>query len=497
MKLVSSNDNVRLLALKNDSASEAEVEAVRPLDDNEVLALGKHPAQPDEQSENGADGEAKAEGNSAANEKGKIVKSMFAGLLAVSVLGLGGFYGMQFFQHVSSHEETDDAYVTGHLHQVSTRVNGTVERVLVDDNEHVKKGQVIVTLDPRDYKVKVDQALASLAQAKRKAVAAQTSVSFQDTTAQGQDTNAKGTIDNAIATITRSEAQVREAKASIDVAEANLAGRDAELDRAALDYHRFENLEREGAISTSERDSAKRDYLVALENRKSALNKINETTARFEQAQQTVVTSKADLVKAQAQLQLAKASAVQTQVNQHEYQTDLAAIEGAAAALHEAELNLSYTRIVAPTTGRIGKKTVEDGQRVEPGQPLMTIVADNPWVVANFKETQLKRMKVGQAVEIKVDSFPDHTFAGTVLSFSPASGTSFAVLPSDNATGNFTKIVQRVPVKILFTAKTIKGYEDRMAPGLSVIASVDVENAQQSSPKIHQLASIGRLSTRN
>jgi membrane fusion protein (multidrug efflux system) len=151
-------------------------------------------------------------------------------------------------------------------------------------------------------------------------------------------------------------------------------------------------------------------------------------------------------------------------------------VVSAKASLDEALLNLSYTRIVAPTTGRVGKKTVEEGARIEPGQPLLTITADDPWVVANYKETQLKKMHAGQPVEIKIDAFPDHKFVGIVQSFSPASGASFAVLPSDNATGNFTKIVQRLPVKILFTADSIRGYEDRLAPGLSVITSVDISN---------------------
>lgn len=232
------------------------------------------------------------------------------------------------------------------------------------------------------------------------------------------------------------------------------------------------------------------------ENRKSALNIISEATARFEQAQQTVLTSKADLTRAHALLQLAKASAVQTQVNQQQFQTDLAAVEGAMALLSEARLNLSYTRIIAPTSGRVGKKTVEEGQRIEPGQPLMTIVADNAWVVANYKETQLKAMKPGQSVAVRVDSLPDHAFEGKVVSFSPASGTSFAVLPSDNATGNFTKIVQRVPVKILFTPESIKGYENRLAPGLSVVTSVDITTANPALlPLTHQLASTHTLDT--
>lgn len=403
------------------------------------------------------------------------IKKAIVASLTLGLIGTVTYLGFNAFQHFASHEETDDAYVTGHLHQVSTRVNGTVENVLVDDNEHVKQGQLLVTLDPRDFKVKVDQALANLDQAQRRARTAQTSIDFQDTTAQGDDINARGSIDNAVAAISRSQAEVRESKARIEAAQATLLAKEAELDRAETDYHRFENLEREGAISTSQRDSAKRDYLVALETRNTARKEVAQTTERLEQAQQTVLTSKADLTKAEAQVQLAKASAVQTKVNEHQFQADLAAIASAKSALHEAQLNLSYTRIVAPTTGRVGKKIVEAGQRVEPGQPLLTIVADNPWVVANYKETQLKNMHSGQMVEIKIDAFPDHKFEGTVLSFAPASGASFAVLPSDNATGNFTKIVQRVPVKILFTNESLAGYEDRMAPGLSAITSVDVK----------------------
>lgn len=421
--------------------------------------------------------------------KKPLVRKIITGILALVLVGAGGQFGIHTYNQVSTHEETDDAYVTGHLHQVSTRVNGTVDQVLVDDNEHVKQGQVLVLLDPRDYKVKVTQAMANLLQAERKATVAKTSVSFQSTTAEGQDTDAKGSIDSALAAISKSQAGVREAKAAIESSQANLAAKDAELERAQLDYNRYYTLEREGAVSTSERDSARRDYLVALESRNVARKDVTQSIERFEQAQQLINTSKAELTKAEAQAHLAKASAVQTEVNKYQFQTDLAAIDAAKAALAEAQLNLSYTKIVAPSSGRIGKKTVEEGQRIEPGQPLMTIVADNPWVVANFKETQLKDMKVGQSVEIAVDSFPDHKFEGTVLSFSPASGASFAILPSDNATGNFTKIVQRVPVKILFTDESIKGYEDRMAPGLSAVTSVNV-TAHGANQKLatHKLA---------
>ncbi len=411
-----------------------------------------------------------------------VIAKLAAGILVVALVIVGAYYGSEAYVQMRNHQETDDAYVTGHLHQVSSRINGTVEQVVVDDNEHVQKGQLLVELDPRDYKVKVTQTLANLEQARRRAMAAQSSVTFQDTTAQGQDTNARGSIDNAVAAISRSGAAVREAEMNIEANQSNLAAKEAELERAEADYNRFDHLEKEGAISTSQKDSAKRDYLVALDTRNYARNVVLQAFQRLEQAKQTVITTKADLTKAQAQIQLAKASSVQTKVTEHQYQTDLAAISGAQAALDEAQLNLSYTHIVAPVSGRVGKKTVEEGQRIEPGQPLLTIVQDHPWVVANYKETQLKQMRIGQMVEIIIDSIPDHKFEGRVLSFAPASGSSFAVLPSDNATGNFTKIVQRIPVKIAFTSDSLSGYEDLMTPGLSVITSVNIERNR------HQLA---------
>lgn len=395
--------------------------------------------------------------------------------VAVVVLGLGGYYVKQAFDHISSHEETDDAYVTGHLHQVSSRVQGTVETVLVDDNEHVRKGQVLVTLDPRDFEVKVNQALASLKQAERRASAARTSITFQETAARGQDTDARGSIDSAMAAISRSEASVREAKAGIDKAKSDLAAREAEVERATRDYKRYIALEKEGAVTTMERDGARRDYQVAVANRDAARNAIREASERLDQAKESVLSGKAALTRAQGQVELARAGTVQTKVSEHQYETDMAAVAAAAASLKEAELNLSYTKIVAPTTGRVGKKTVEEGHRIEPGQPLLTVVSDDAWVVANYKETQIKAMHPGQRVVIKIDSLPEHKFMGRVESFAPASGASFALLPSDNATGNFTKIVQRVPVKILFEPASIAGFEDRIVPGLSVVTSVYIK----------------------
>jgi membrane fusion protein (multidrug efflux system) len=401
------------------------------------------------------------------------------GVLVLS-LGTVGYFGWQWLQDATSHEETDDAYITGHLHQVSSRINGTVETVLVDDNDHVKAGQVLATLDPRDYRVKLEQSLADLRTAQQQARVASTTVRYTDSTASGQDTSARGGIENARAAIAAAEASVREATANIQSAKANLAAKEAEEARAEADWQRYDKLERQGAVTTSQKDAAKRDYLVAVESSKSARELIRQSEAKREQAQQAINTAQAQLTQSQGQLQLAKATSVQTFVNKDQYAAALAAVQRAQTAVDEAKLNLSYTKIVAPTAGRIGKKTIEEGMRIEPGQPLLTIVSDNPWVVANYKETQLKKMNAGQEVEITIDSVPGHKFTGRVQSFSPASGASFAVLPSDNATGNFTKIVQRVPVKILFDDASTKEYADRLTPGMSVITKVDVTHTHHS-----------------
>lgn len=406
------------------------------------------------------------------------MKKILVVSLSLLLVGTSFLMGWQWYQHLSTHEETDDAYVTSHLHQVSTRVNGTVENVLVDDNDHVKAGQVLVTIDPRDLQVKVDQCVADLKQAEQQAQVANTTVSYANTNAQGQEINARGSVSNASAAISKAEASVRETQSDIKSKQADLAARDAEVVRSQADYDRYVALEKQGAVTTSQRDAARRDYLVATENRKSAADAVVQAEARLDQARESVNTARAQLIQSQGQTQLARASVVQTHVNKDQYSAAMAAVERARTALAEAQLNLSYTKIIAPTSGRVGKKTVEEGQRIEPGQPLLTIVADNPWVVANFKETQLKKMHAGEKVELTIDSFPDHKFTGHVLSFSPASGASFAVLPSDNATGNFTKIVQRLPVKITFDAQSLKGYEDKLAPGMSAVATVDLQEQQ-------------------
>lgn len=416
---------------------------------------------------------APATGKNSDKNHNKLIAIAAAALLFI---GGGAVGASQWLTYLSAHQETDDAYVTGHLHQVSSRLNGTVEKVLIDDNQHVKEGQVIAVLDPRDFQVKVNEARAALDSAQRQANSAFTSINLASSTAQGNELNATGAIADAKATITRSEAAVREALAAIEHAKDDVVGKEAEMKRAELDAKRFADLAADQAVSQQQADNAQRDYIVATKARDMANKQVIQASAQYEQALESVKKAKAQLVQTQGQMQLANASKVQTEVNSKQYDVANAAIEQAKATLQEAQLNLSYTVITAPTTGRIGKKSLEVGQRVEPGQPLVTLVSDNLWVVANFKETQLEKMRPHQEVELKVDSFPGHIFKGVVDSVAPGSGSSFAVLPSDNATGNFTKIVQRVPVKVVFDKASLGEYTNLLVPGMSVIVDVQVKH---------------------
>lgn len=432
--------------------------------------------------------------------KKKNRKPLIFAVAGVAAIVAGNF-GYHYWQYASTHEETDDATVSGHIHQVSSRINGNVSEVDVNDNQLVKKGQLLVKLDPRDLEVKVLQTQAALASAERQAQAAQSNISLasettsaKTTQAQGDITAAVANIDTAKAAVTEAQAgiptaqaAVAEAQAGISTAQAQVAQADANLQKAQTDYNRYLTLSQQGAIPRQQQDTARAAYDVARAQKSAAEQGVQQARAKLAQAQQGVAKAQSQLAQAQqgvanAQaklvaskggLQQATASGQQTQVNRSQYDAAKAAIAQAEASLKDAQLQLSYTNISAPSDGRVGRKTVEVGQRVQQGTPLMSIVEGDDWVTANFKETQLKGMKPGQKVEIKVDAFPDHPFVGRVDSFSPASGAQFALLPPDNATGNFTKVVQRIPVKITFDPQSIKGYESRIAPGMSAVVSVE------------------------
>ncbi len=437
----------------------------------------------------------------AAPKKKKPI-ALIAVVLGVGAIAAGGF-GYRYWQYASTHEQTDNATVTGNVHQVSSRIPGTVDQILVKDNQLVKPGQLLVELDPRDYQSKVRQATAALENAQSQAQAAQANIALAAQTTTGKTTQAQGDVNSAVAAISTAKAAVKEAQvgipaaqaevklaqAGIPAAQAEVAQVNANLQKAKADYNRYNQLYQQGAIARQQLDAAKAAYDVALAQKNAAIQGVEQAQAKLAsakvgvakaqsvlaQAQEGIASAQAKLAASKGGLQQATAGGQDTTVKRSQYEAAKAAVAQAEASLKDAQLQLSYTHITAPSAGRVGNKRVEVGNRVQAGTPLMAIVDNQKWVVANFKETQLENMKPGEAVEIKLDSFPHHNFSGHVDSISPASGAEFALLPPDNATGNFTKIVQRIPVKIVLDQKSIQGYEARITPGMSAEVAVEVK----------------------
>lgn len=396
------------------------------------------------------------------------------GLLGVGLIA-GAAFGYRGWRFASVHESTDDAYVTTDIHPINARIEGTVIRVEVQDNQTVAAGTVVVQLDPRDYEVARQQSQAALEVARHQADVAQANIGVVAANAQGQTTSALGNIDAAEASISTLEAALAEAQAGVPVAQANLARVEADLVNAKLTLNRNTELVQQGALPQQQLDEARANYDALLAQQKALQEQIRQAQARVVQAQKSLDNAQGKLQATEGTLQQAQAGIQQTEASRRQYKSALAAIAQSEAELQHAELQLSYTEIATPIAGRIGNKTVQVGQRVQPGQTLMSVVQPTPWVVANFKETQLEHMRPGQPVDIKIDAFPDHVFTGTVDSIAPASGANFALLPPDNATGNFTKIVRRIPVKIVFDAASIRGYETLITSGMSVITTVETE----------------------
>lgn len=330
-------------------------------------------------------------------------------LIALAAIGAGG----RMWYRSTHYVETENAYVTGRVHPVSSRVAGVVTRVLVDDNQLVKAGDPIAELDPADHRVRIEQIEAQIASVQQQ--------------------------------IGQADAQVAQVKAQAAAAGAQVKQAEAQLVRARQDAERFGQLYNDTmkAVSKAEVDAS-----AAARASASADVAARRDSAAAAQAQIAAASAGRDVLKAQVKV--------------------------LQAQLKDAQQQLAYNRIVAPVAGRIGKRSIEVGARVQPGQQLLAVVEDDIWVTANFKETQLAGLEPGQQVTLEVDALPDHHLVGRVHSFSPASGNQFALLPADNATGNFTKIVQRVPVKIVLDPQDVKKYAGRLVPGMSVVAEVEL-----------------------
>jgi len=305
-------------------------------------------------------------------------------------------------------ESTDDAFVDGYISRVSAQVSARVDKLLVQDNQEVQAGQVLLELDPRDYQARVDQARATLAQNQAAVVQAQSQIVVQ--------------------------------QANVDQAQAQVRVEEASFTQTQQDLARYQGID---------------PRAIARQTVQNTSQGVKAAQARVDAARQTVNSIRAQVQAAAAQVESARAQVVQAQ-----------------AQLDTALLNLSYCHITAAVKGRVTQRTVDVGNYVSPNQALLAVVPDEVWVTANFKETQLNQMRIGQKVRISVDAFPSGKFEGTVNSFQRGSGTVFSTLPAENATGNYVKVVQRVPVKITFDGEPWNQYP--LAPGFSVEPRVTV-----------------------
>lgn len=394
------------------------------------------------------------------------------GIIGV-VFAVAAIIGVVWMLLASGFEETDNATIEGHVNPVSARVSGKVTKVLVDDNQLVKQGQLLAVIDASDYELALQEAEANLKATEEKANTALKNIGLSQKQTSSELLRAQGQLQSSRALVTQSRAGVTESQAALKAARQGLDQQEAAFQKAQLDYQRYSAVD-PNAISARQLDQIKADYQIATAQRDAAKEAVRQAQARVTQARAGVSNSGAQVTQSQGNYQSAQAQVMNVDIAKTNYAQAKADIDRAKADLNRAKLNLGYTHIYAPTDGRIGRKSLEVGQQVQMGEPLLAIVQPQLWVIANFKETQLRKMQIGQPVEVHVDAFPDRDFEGKVSSFSPATGAVFALLPPENATGNFTKIVQRVPVKILLSEKSIKAYRDRLAPGLSVVAKVDV-----------------------
>jgi membrane fusion protein (multidrug efflux system) len=356
-------------------------------------------------------------------------------LAAVVAVGVVGYATFTYISR--GRESTDDAQVDGDLVTVSARVGGAVVAVHVVDNQPVKKGDLLVEIDPADLAAKEKQAEAELAAARAQAQAADSQMAIVEATSKGGLSAARAALSGSATSVASAGAQVESAKAA-------LARAQAEAAQADTDMARYDALLKDGAIPRAQADAAR----SAAQAAHAAVAQAQAQVSAAGEAKRTAQTTVAE-----SQARVEQSAPVDAQLATARAQADLAhaRAESAEAAVALAKLQLSYTRIEAPADGMLSRLTVRSGQLVQAGQQVVVVVPSTTYVVANFKETQVGRMRVGQPVDISVDAFPGRTFEGKLESTSPGTGARFSLLPPDNASGNFVKVVQRVPVKIAWT----------------------------------------------
>lgn len=417
-------------------------------------------------------------------------------VLLVAIIG-----GIFCWLYARRYESTDDAYIEGDIVQISPKVAAYVSHIYVKNNQFVHKGDLLLDLDPKDLEVKLEQAKAQLEAARSQKGLAEANAHLTTRTTNAVQTTARSNLQTAQNNVEQTrlasnakESQISQAVAAQRTAEASLAQTKAQIPKtlsdvklAETEYNRRRTLFDRGDISRQSLDQVHNALQTALANLDAARKQVVAAHSRVDEAAANVRTAKESYRQSLAQVEISRSQVDESQgrledanagpqrveVSQSQIDTADAGIMAAKASVHQAELELQYAKLYAPEDGFVARKTVEEGQLVQVGMPLMAISqSDEVWIVANFKETQLEHMEPGQSVEIEVDAFPSEKYRGHVESLQAGTGSKFSVLPAENATGNFVKVVQRVPVKIVFDESPEK--VKRLVPGMSVEPSVKV-----------------------
>jgi|SRR5579862_8121583 membrane fusion protein (multidrug efflux system) len=422
----------------------------------------------DKASDKTADKEVHAVIRTRGNSKTIIVRVV----IGIVLIGLAVF-GYGIWKQMQEVETTDDAQVDGQIYAISSRIAGHVSEVLIEDHQFVKAGDVLARLDPKDYQVALAKAKADLADAMATLASSRTDVPITSVTTSSTLAGAKSSRLDATAAVSGAEQQLGAARARVVTSQANVRVAEANYAKAAQDVARYKMLVDKDEISKQQYDQAIASAEAARATLDAQKAQVAEAQQNISVAEKAIEQARARVSQTEATVESAMTGPQQVKVTEAKVQSAQAKVDQQKALVEQAELNLQYTTIVAPVTGIVGKKNVEVGVNLSPGQQLLAIVPlDGIWITANFKETQLRRMKVGQPVTIKVDAY-DREYHGKVLRMAGASGAKFSLLPPENATGNYVKVVQRIPVRIALDPG--QNEDHLLRPGMSVVPTVRLQ----------------------
>jgi membrane fusion protein, multidrug efflux system len=417
--------------------------------------------------------------------KSRHIVVAIAAVAALGAIGWGGSAWYASFTRVS----TDDAYVEGAITPVSAKVGGHVVEMLVRDNQTVKRGDLLLRVDPRDYQARLEQARAAVAVAEANIRAARSELPLARDASRAQvaETRAslealQGIVRSAESAVEESRARLEARRAAVGARRAEIAAAESALRKASLDVERMRRLMKDDYVSRRDHDDAQAAFDSATAMLEAARRRLAEAEREEQQVQaelasrgHAIEVARQKVAEGRGTLSRAESQLHQVPVKEAEVTRSEAALKQAQADVALAELQLAYTEVRAPTDGVVSKRSVELGQVVQVGQPLLALVPlHEVWVLANFKETQLARVRPGMKVDVQVDTFPGKTFPGVVESISAGTGSRFSLLPPENATGNWVKVVQRVPVKIVLDSREV-GNPQPLRAGMSAVVTIRVK----------------------